>query len=160
VSVVGIILAAGRGARMGRPKQLLPLDGRPLLQHVIDTAVAAPLDGIVVVLGHASDEVAAALASPGSPSLSTRSTTRAVHLAADPPAPPDRPMRRDPAHDQPEVRRTPSARSWRFSARSDAPILRWPTAAGRHRVASPARCGGGHQRGDWARGPHRGVTAG
>ena len=64
MNVGGIILAAGRGARMGRPKQLLPLDGRPLLQHVIDAAVAAPLDGIVVVLGHASDEVAAALALP------------------------------------------------------------------------------------------------
>ncbi len=50
MSVGGIILAAGQGARMGRPKQLAPLEGRSLLQHVIDAAVAAPLDGIVVVL--------------------------------------------------------------------------------------------------------------
>ena len=41
VSVGGIVLAAGRGARMGRPKQLLPLDGRPLLQHVLDAAASA-----------------------------------------------------------------------------------------------------------------------
>jgi molybdenum cofactor cytidylyltransferase len=64
VSVVGIILAAGRGTRMGTPKQLLPLDGRPLLQHVVDTAAAAPFAGVVLVLGHAAEEVVAALDLP------------------------------------------------------------------------------------------------
>ena len=64
MSVFGIILAAGRGTRMGRPKQLLPLDGRPLLQHVVDAAAAAPLDGVVLVLGHAAEAVVAALRLP------------------------------------------------------------------------------------------------
>lgn len=45
-------------------KQLSPLRGRPLLQHVIDAAAEASLDGVVVVLGHAADEVAAALRLP------------------------------------------------------------------------------------------------
>ena len=49
---------------MGTPKQLLPLDGRPLLQHVIDAAVAASIPRIVLVLGEAAEEVAAAVRLP------------------------------------------------------------------------------------------------
>ena len=65
MSVRGIVLAAGRGVRMGgTPKQLLLLDGRPLLQHVIDTAAAAGLEDIVVVLGHEADRIAPALHLP------------------------------------------------------------------------------------------------
>ena len=60
----GIILAAGTATRMGQPKQLLLLDGRPLLQHVIDGAAASCLDEIVVVLGHCADEIAAAIRCP------------------------------------------------------------------------------------------------
>lgn len=45
--VAFIVLAAGAGRRFGGPKQLAPLDGRPLLQHVVD---AAP-DPLTVVLG-------------------------------------------------------------------------------------------------------------
>lgn len=62
--LTAVILAAGRGARMGSPKQLLPLDGRPLLQHVIDAAAAAPLSGLVLVLGHAAEQIAAAVRLP------------------------------------------------------------------------------------------------
>jgi CTP:molybdopterin cytidylyltransferase MocA len=65
VTVTGVILAAGRSRRMdGRTKQLLPVAGRPMLQHPIDAAVAAGLDEIRVVLGHAADEIAAALDLP------------------------------------------------------------------------------------------------
>ena len=60
----GIILAAGASSRMGRPKQLLPLGGRPLLQRVLDEAAASRLDEIVLVLGHRADEVRAALRLP------------------------------------------------------------------------------------------------
>ncbi len=61
----GIILAAGSSTRMGRPKQLLDLDGRPLLQHVLDAAAAAScLDEVIVVLGHAATDIEAALALP------------------------------------------------------------------------------------------------
>jgi len=60
--VAVVILAAGTGSRMGRVKQMLPLAGRPVLQHVLDAAAASGAGEIVVVLGHAADEVTAALA--------------------------------------------------------------------------------------------------
>ena len=59
-----VILAAGGSTRMGRPKQLLPLAGKPLLQHALDNAAASGLDEIVLVLGHAADQVRAALRLP------------------------------------------------------------------------------------------------
>jgi molybdenum cofactor cytidylyltransferase len=51
VTVVGLVLAAGRSTRMGRPKQLADLDGRPLLGHVLAALRAAPVDRVVVALG-------------------------------------------------------------------------------------------------------------
>lgn len=51
MAVVGLVLAAGRSTRMGRPKQLAELDGRPLLEHVLAGLAAAPLDRVVVALG-------------------------------------------------------------------------------------------------------------
>ena len=60
----GVLLAAGRSTRMGRPKQLLPLNGRPLLQHVIDAAAQSRLDELVLVLGHHADEIRAAIEVP------------------------------------------------------------------------------------------------
>jgi molybdenum cofactor cytidylyltransferase len=62
--IAGVVLAAGSSTRLGRPKQLLELDGRPLLQHVIDAAAEAGLDEIVVVIGHEADRVADALQLP------------------------------------------------------------------------------------------------
>jgi molybdenum cofactor cytidylyltransferase len=60
----GVVLAAGASRRMGRPKQLLPLGGRPLLQHVVEAAAAAALAETVVVLGHAAEEIRRALTWP------------------------------------------------------------------------------------------------
>jgi molybdenum cofactor cytidylyltransferase len=51
VTAAGIVLAAGGASRMGSPKQLLPVGGRPLLQVVLDAACASRLDRVVVVLG-------------------------------------------------------------------------------------------------------------
>ena len=62
--VSGVVLAAGAAARMGRPKQLLPLRGRPLLQHVLDRAAASRLDEIVLVLGANAAAVRASLPPP------------------------------------------------------------------------------------------------
>jgi len=62
--VVGIVLAAGMSTRMGRPKQLLPLGGRPALAWIVDI-LAARLDQVVVVLGHRAEEIAAAVADCG-----------------------------------------------------------------------------------------------
>lgn len=57
--VAGVILAAGEARRYGAPKLLVPLAGRPLLQHVVDAANASALGDVVVVVGHAADEVLA-----------------------------------------------------------------------------------------------------
>lgn len=62
--ISGLVLAAGRSTRLGAPKQLLELAGKPLLQHVIDACAASPLDEVVVVLGHAASEIAGALELP------------------------------------------------------------------------------------------------
>jgi molybdenum cofactor cytidylyltransferase len=59
--IVGIILAAGTSSRLGRPKQLLELDGVPLVRIVAERCLASHLDQVNVVVGHRGDEVAAAL---------------------------------------------------------------------------------------------------
>jgi CTP:molybdopterin cytidylyltransferase MocA len=59
VAVLGLVLAAGASTRMGRPKQLAELDGRPLLEHVLRALEDAPVDGVVVALGAHAAEVRA-----------------------------------------------------------------------------------------------------
>ena len=61
-----VILAAGQGKRMKSdlPKVLQPLAGRPLLQHVIDTAREMQAADIHVVYGHGGERVREALAAP------------------------------------------------------------------------------------------------
>lgn len=59
--VAAVILAAGESRRYGGLKLLASLEGRPLLQHVIDAANAAAVDDVVVVVGHRADEVLAAV---------------------------------------------------------------------------------------------------
>ena len=58
-----VILAAGEGKRMksGLPKVLAPLAGRPLLQHVIDTARSLEPAAVHVVYGHGGERVRDAL---------------------------------------------------------------------------------------------------
>ena len=50
-----ILLAAGGSTRMGRPKQLLPWNGRTLLRHAAETALATPCRPVLVVLGCQSE---------------------------------------------------------------------------------------------------------
>jgi molybdenum cofactor cytidylyltransferase len=61
-----VVLAAGTSSRLRgrRPKQLLELEDRPLVQHVVDAAAAADLDEIVVVTGHEAEDVETAIALP------------------------------------------------------------------------------------------------
>jgi len=47
---------------MGRPKQLLPVNGKPMLVRVVEAILGAGIDEVVVVLGYAADEIAPALA--------------------------------------------------------------------------------------------------
>ena len=64
VSVV--ILAAGQGKRMNSslPKVLQPLAGKPLLQHVLDTASQLAPAALHVVYGHGGDAVRATCTDP------------------------------------------------------------------------------------------------
>lgn len=48
---VGIILAAGESRRLGKPKQMLELKGRILVDWVLDASLASNLDRVVLVLG-------------------------------------------------------------------------------------------------------------
>ncbi|HEV2127623.1 MAG TPA: nucleotidyltransferase family protein [Thermomicrobiales bacterium] len=59
--VFALVLAAGLSRRLGRPKQLLQLGGKPLVCHVVEAALAAPIDGVVVVIGSHASEVEQAL---------------------------------------------------------------------------------------------------
>jgi len=59
---VGLILmAAGGASRMGRPKQLLPYRGRPLVCHAAATAIEAGCRPVIVVLGARAAEIAPVL---------------------------------------------------------------------------------------------------
>ncbi|MDQ2770145.1 MAG: nucleotidyltransferase family protein [Bacteroidota bacterium] len=52
-----LLLAAGASTRMGQPKQLLPYQGRTLLRHAAETAVASGCAPIVLVTGALHDEL-------------------------------------------------------------------------------------------------------
>lgn len=58
-----VILAAGQGTRMKSllPKVLHPVGGKPLLEHVINTAQALSPAALHVVVGHGSEQVQQAL---------------------------------------------------------------------------------------------------
>ncbi|MGQ9424794.1 bifunctional UDP-N-acetylglucosamine diphosphorylase/glucosamine-1-phosphate N-acetyltransferase GlmU [Gilvimarinus sp. F26214L] len=62
-----VVLAAGKGTRMKSrlPKVLHPVGGRPLLQHVLDTArqleIRPPINTII---GHGAEQIEAALTAP------------------------------------------------------------------------------------------------
>ena len=59
-----VVLAAGASTRMGDlgPKQLLPLGGKTLLQHAVQTAVATALGPVVVVLGANAERIRSQIA--------------------------------------------------------------------------------------------------
>lgn len=61
MNIDGIILAAGLSKRFGRPKQLIEWRGRPLIQHVVEIALASRLRHVIVVIGYVADQVRAAL---------------------------------------------------------------------------------------------------
>ena len=64
MSVGIIILAAGQARRMGEPKLLMPLAGRPLLQHAVDAGARAAASKLVVVLGSDIERHRAAIQLP------------------------------------------------------------------------------------------------
>lgn len=61
-TLAAVVLAAGEGRRFGGAKQLAALDGRPLIGHVIATALGhRAVDRVVVVLGARADAIRAAV---------------------------------------------------------------------------------------------------
>ena len=53
--VAGVLLAAGTSSRMGKNKLFLTLAGSTVLRRSVETALAAGLEPVLVVLGHESE---------------------------------------------------------------------------------------------------------
>ncbi len=58
-ATAAIILAAGLSRRFGGNKLLTDWRGRPLIAHAISSACAAPVDEVLVVVGHQATELVA-----------------------------------------------------------------------------------------------------
>ena len=59
--VTAVVLAAGAGSRFGGGKLLASIEGRPVLQHVLDRLAEAGVGDVVVVLGGDADAVEEAI---------------------------------------------------------------------------------------------------
>ena len=58
-SVIGVVLAAGLSSRMGAANKLTKKwQGKPLVRHVVDAAIASELEGTMVMTGHEAEKVA------------------------------------------------------------------------------------------------------
>lgn len=60
--IYGLVLAAGLSRRMGTPKQMLPFGEKTVLQTVVDVLLTLNLVEVVVVMGHAFEQVRSSLA--------------------------------------------------------------------------------------------------
>lgn len=57
-SIAALVLAAGRSSRMGGPNKLLALlNGKPLVVHAVEAALASRATSVTVVTGHMADAV-------------------------------------------------------------------------------------------------------
>lgn len=63
--MAGLVLAAGGGSRMGRPKALIPYGGQLLVERACRLLGDAGCAPVLAVLGAAADEVRAAASLPG-----------------------------------------------------------------------------------------------
>jgi molybdenum cofactor cytidylyltransferase len=60
--VAALVLAAGRGTRMGGPNKLLAeLHGKPIVRHAVEAALASRARPVIVVTGYEGDQMAGAL---------------------------------------------------------------------------------------------------
>ncbi len=76
--IAAVVLAAGLATRMGRPKQILKLDGVTMLERVLWTLREASLDKVVVVLGAHAAEVRRAVKFEGEKVIVNRAYRRGM----------------------------------------------------------------------------------
>nr|MBC7244320.1 putative selenium-dependent hydroxylase accessory protein YqeC [Chloroflexota bacterium] len=55
--VSAVVLAAGASKRFGMPKQLLPIAGKTMIEHVLDAVMATSVDEVIVVLGCSAEQI-------------------------------------------------------------------------------------------------------
>ena len=61
MSLACVVLAAGGSTRLGTPKQLLLVDGQPLIRRAVEAACATSCEHVAVVLGASATEVTRAI---------------------------------------------------------------------------------------------------
>lgn len=61
--ITAVVLAAGRSSRMGRAKQLVLVDGQPMVLRAAQVALTSKVDHVIVVTGAYHDAVTATLQS-------------------------------------------------------------------------------------------------
>jgi molybdenum cofactor cytidylyltransferase len=81
-----LIPAAGYSTRMGQPKLLLPLCGKPLIAHTIDAWLGSNVDRVVVVIRPGDDDLAAAVREAAESQVS-RSKNRVELIVPNSPPP-------------------------------------------------------------------------
>src|SRR6266571_2470155 len=59
-----IVLAAGKSERMGRPKALLPIQGRTFLENILDAISHTSIEDTIVVVGHHREQIERSLSLP------------------------------------------------------------------------------------------------
>ncbi|HEY3422887.1 MAG TPA: sugar phosphate nucleotidyltransferase, partial [Methanocellaceae archaeon] len=57
-----VILAAGEGTRMrpltqNKPKVMLPIANKPMLEHIIDAVKAAGIEDILLIVGYRKESI-------------------------------------------------------------------------------------------------------
>jgi molybdenum cofactor cytidylyltransferase len=55
--IAAIVLTAGKSERMGRPKALLPINGRTFLENILDAISRSSVEQTIVVTGHYHQEI-------------------------------------------------------------------------------------------------------
>ena len=60
--ICALVLAAGQSRRMGTQKLLLPLEGQPVIVHVVDELLRSPVDRVFVVVGEGGRQIREAMA--------------------------------------------------------------------------------------------------
>jgi len=63
--ISAVVLAAGPSRRFGRPKQLLKIGDRTMLQHSIQRVLESNVQEVIVVLGYAAEEIMPVISSAG-----------------------------------------------------------------------------------------------